>query len=192
MPACLVDLAKSLEELMRKSPLSKMWTFYSDNNGTLVSTFLFANHEAMGRAKMLEIAEACNFLKPGEFEEKFPNVLYIIVNANYGQVSAMPANDRTYAADGPCLLMPGLESMLDRIFMELCFGANSSYVPEDDKYSGELLLKVAFSLDDAGSKIRSEVLHLGGLPVPGLQVKVGDTVLEAFRNLEGYVLAHST
>ncbi len=165
-----------------------MWIFYSFAHESSASTFLFANREDMEKAKQLEIAYASGLITSDDYEKRFPNVLYLIVNANYDQGGVMLVTEKNFARNGARLLLSGIEDKLAGMSIEVCFGLNCSYVPDDGQVSGEVLFRVDFSADGTVSEVPGELRYR----LPELHLKPGDTALEAFRVLEGYVFAHST
>lgn len=189
MTADLINVVKSLEMLLKESPLSNMCVFASDDEGPLAVTHLFAKRGDMEKARKLETAKAAGLITQEQYEEEFPNVLFIAVNANYRQGGLMPTNEGPFAREGARLLIHELKDRLTKISMELCYGMKDSYVPDDSRHFGGLLFRTDFQ-PSSGLVIVSEILTLGRGNLPQLQVARGDTVLDAFKKLEAYVLAN--
>lgn len=173
----LEQVIKSLEDVIAKSPLSKMWAGHSsEEGGAIVSTSLFAKREDMEKAKTLKTALNNNLIKLEQYEDEFPQVPYIAVEVMYNFAEVRVAGEGTRLS-----LMQ--DAVLPDLSMLLCRGLSYSYIADDEKNGGEVLFKVNFSEDGTVYEVKNS-----GLIEPPL-ITVGASAVEAFKALEHYVMA---
>lgn len=79
----LVESAQHIERQISSLSLYRMSAFYTLATDPTSATFLFSNSQHMARAKALETAFAAGIISVEAYEQEFPNIFYLTVNAHY-------------------------------------------------------------------------------------------------------------
>ena len=186
----LVQAAVLLEERMHNSSLHKMYIYHAINvqaglREQSVVSFLASERDALEEIVKLENAFDANLVSEGHFVLRFPDILYLAVNAHYAHNGFRIQT--AHSSEGAMLVIPGHENMLTNVTIELCRGSGYSRDFDEGKPSFTSDLVVGAEVSPEG-KI-SKVWKGSGCKRLPFRLKGKAYVTEAFEMMEGYVLA---
>ena len=195
----LVRAVALLERNVQASPLHKMHASHligatrntGYNPGELklkpdpdptMATFLFRDISDMETARTLEDAYAARGISTEDFCEQFPNVPFVAVNVHY-DVDGLPVVE-TPTSEGITLIRPDLQKFINELTIELCLGAKVTYIPDDDKIEGDVVVGVTIAHTGTVAHVYRTYRK------PPFSFRSGTGVLDVFQLMESYVMTH--